>query len=168
LTDAGIKAAPDAELVAQFSSIGSVQDKFLNEQLAISFNVGFAGPHRRIKIIYPSEENVRTSIEGYEGVRVQSFHATSCSQQSGTGVQPASLGKIRAAARFFAPELLPLGSFVSIEVLTPLYTYLFLWHSWCDRTRANPHIKTYGSVSAAHKTADWFLLTSANLSKVLN
>ena len=39
------------------------------------------------------------------------------------------------------------------------------WHSLeAGRERAAPHIKTYGRVSA-DSTFDWFLLTSANLSK---
>ena len=39
------------------------------------------------------------------------------------------------------------------------------WHSvQSGRARAAPHIKTYGRVTP-HRTFDWFLLTSANLSK---
>jgi tyrosyl-DNA phosphodiesterase 1 len=40
------------------------------------------------------------------------------------------------------------------------------WHSIkAGRERAAPHIKVYGRVTADGKTLDWFLLTSANLSK---
>jgi hypothetical protein len=49
--------------------------------------------------------------------------------------------------------------------LLRMITSLVTLDSWCGRSLAMPHIKTYMSFHPSSGEMDWFLLTSANLSK---
>jgi tyrosyl-DNA phosphodiesterase-1 len=142
-------ATSTGPVVCQFSSMGSLTEKYLNE-LYQSMDVRSASrpKHERpssspvplaqkLQLVYPTVEQIRTSYEGY----------------SGGGSVP---GPYRNVSKAF---------------LRPLY------HRWSDEGRKHVgHIKTYYQLSndgsrndedddCADNTMEWFVLTSHNLSK---
>ncbi|XP_060081210.1 tyrosyl-DNA phosphodiesterase 1-like [Ylistrum balloti] len=83
-----------------------------------------------LQLIFPTKDNVRTSLEGYPA----------------GGSIPYSIHVARKQPY--------------------LHTFLNRWKSdGRGRSRAMPHIKTYGRSSPSGKELAWFLVTSANLSK---
>ncbi len=136
-------------VVCQFSSMGSLTEKYLNELYQSMDVLSATRPkHERpspsqvplsqkLQLVYPTVEQIRTSYEGY----------------AGGGSVP---GPYRNVSKAF---------------LRPLY------HRWSDEGRNHVgHIKTYYQLSydgstddvnddCAEDTMEWFVLTSHNLSK---
>lgn len=123
------------QIIAQASSIGSLgktPDSWLSGEFLKSLsshNRNDYSSQKCLKLVFPSAENVRTSLEGYD---------------AGLSI-PYDINTHRKQA----------------------YVRNFL-HSWqanaSRRTRAMPHVKTFCQLSRGD-TIDWFLLTSANISK---
>ncbi|XP_065683636.1 tyrosyl-DNA phosphodiesterase 1 isoform X1 [Hydra vulgaris] len=124
-------------IIGQFSSIGSLGSESSSwlcgewlSSLSTCKDDELKESKANLKLIYPTIENVRNSLEGY---------SAGCS--------------------------LPYGIQVAMK---QRYLKDFL-NSWASdsvgRSLAAPHIKTYTRVSPDCKSAAWFLLTSANLSK---
>ncbi len=64
LEAAQVRAAPDAQVICQFSSIGSVKPAWVDGEFAASLCVGHARAPR-LQFVYPTQQNVRESIGGY-------------------------------------------------------------------------------------------------------
>ncbi|KAM7255296.1 hypothetical protein ACFE04_020537 [Oxalis oulophora] len=126
-------------LVYQFSSLGSLDEKWMTE-LATSMSSGFSedktplGPGEPL-IIWPSVEDVRCSIELLLEIGTQGYAAGNAVPGPQKNVEKEFLKKY--------------------------------WAKWkashSGRCRAMPHIKTFTRYSGQNLA--WFLLTSSNLSK---
>ena len=135
-------------IVCQFSSIGSLSEKYLRE-LQSSFDVQRARPQQtqatgkdtspiHIKIVYPTVQEIRGSLEGYEG----------------GGSVPGTQKNVSK------PFLRPLfhrwnatGSAAAGQKQNPLW-----------KPNNVPHIKTYFQLSKDRKSLEYFVLGSQNLS----
>jgi tyrosyl-DNA phosphodiesterase 1 len=134
-------------IVCQFSSIGSLTEKYLRD-LQISMDTGLARIRDatipassiplRLQLVYPTVTEIRDSIQGYVG----------------GGSVP---GTIKNVSK---PFLRPLfrkwstANSVAAAAANPL----------CRPTHV-PHIKTYYQVSPTGDSMEWLLVTSHNLSK---
>ncbi|CAD6439171.1 8824f4b5-3595-43a6-a2d9-f11a89b7d655 [Sclerotinia trifoliorum] len=163
------------EIVVQISSIASLgsTDKWLNQTFFKAFSTSnHPSPKPKFKIIFPTADEIRRSINGYssgsaihtkiltpaQGKQVAYLKPLLChwagdgeqhssSQTSSTSVSATSSNTSNTASssHMVSPSTLPQNA---------------------HRKRAAPHIKTYIRFSSSsHKTIDWMLVTSANLSK---
>lgn len=135
--------APAQSIICQFSSMGSLSEKYLRELQGsmdtkqarrILDNAAKDTSPLRIKMVYPSVEEIRGSIEGYRG---------GCSV-------PGSTKNVKK------------------PFLRPLY---HCWRPSADagpnplwKPRHVPHIKTYFQLSNDEKSLEYFCLTSHNMS----
>ncbi|KAK6638251.1 hypothetical protein RUM44_008680 [Polyplax serrata] len=126
--------AHPGNLVVQCSSIGSLgqsPESWLTGEFGRSLSkCSQDSSESQVRVIYPSVENVTSSLHGLYGGACLPY-------SSGTHKRQLWLEK-----------------------------YLWQWRSDSRyRSKAVPHIKTYGKMSPDGKEIFWFLLTSANLSK---
>lgn len=132
------------EVIAQFSSIGSLNEKWLTEQFLESTGLpnatvadrGSTKKNKvtgRIKFVYPTAEEIRTSVEGYAG---------GCSVP---GV------KKNVSKAFLKP----------------------LWCKWssdsdsgnpCRKPQNVPHVKSFYQLGDDGSSMNWFVLSSHNMS----
>eukprot|EP00754_Rhynchopus_humris_P014857 Rhum_TRINITY_DN14412_c7_g1::Rhum_TRINITY_DN14412_c7_g1_i1::g.87813::m.87813/K10862/TDP1; tyrosyl-DNA phosphodiesterase 1 len=127
------------EVHLQFSSVGSLNAKWVNEFVGESLGCGgsgggSSGAAAAVRVVWPTVGEVRDSVEGYNGGRSI----------------PGTTDKV---AKMLA--LFPRGS-------------VRRWGGNPARSRAPPHIKTYTRLRAGRggvgTEAAWSVLTSANLS----
>lgn len=123
-------------IVGQFSSIGSLGSSKENWVCAewlssISRSKAEHGMQSlNLKLIFPSVENVRCSLEGYAAGGSLPYSVKTAQKQQW------------------------------------LHSFFHQWKADArGRSMASPHIKSYMRVAADWSSLDWFLLTSANLSK---
>lgn len=138
--------APEEEticdpIVCQFSSIGSLTERYLLE-LQTSMDMKQSRDRGRpgrlelsLKLVYPTVEEIRTSVEGYRG----------------GGSVP---GTMRNVGKPFLKRLFCRWSALSSSDMNPLW-----------KGRNVPHMKTYFQTNSTTETLHWFVLTSHNLSK---
>ncbi|RDA88053.1 hypothetical protein CP532_5267 [Ophiocordyceps camponoti-leonardi (nom. inval.)] len=142
----------DSEVIVQISSMATLgpRDDWLQKTLFDSLARCKAPcdgqPRSRFKVVFPTADEVRQSLDGYASGG--SIHTKTQSRQ-----QASQLEYLRPMLHHWANDSrhgreLPAGS---AELNS-------------GRSRAAPHVKTYIRFSA-DKSIDWALLTSANLSK---
>lgn len=129
----------DAPLIAQFSSLGSLDAKWLGEEFTASAAAGHANGQRLglpppgpagLKIVWPTVEEVQNSNEGW-------FAGCSIPGPTKNVTKP-----------FLQPYYHRWGGEVT------------------GRQRSMPHIKTFCRYEAQGKGLAWLLVASHNLSKV--
>ncbi|RXG56114.1 Tyrosyl-DNA phosphodiesterase 1 [Armadillidium vulgare] len=120
-------------VVVQCSSIGTLGKdckSWLTGELGVSLIGGNDTNSVSVNVVYPSENDVRNSTQGYGGGSCLPYNSNTHGKQ------------------------------------TWLSRHLHCWRSEIrQRTRSMPHIKTYTRVSPDQKKAQYFMLTSSNLSK---
>lgn len=130
-------------IICQFSSIGSLTDKYLHE-LQTSMDTGLARESKqsvsdapmRLQLVYPTVAEVRLSIEGYRG----------------GGSVP---GTTKNVSKPFLQSLYRKWSSVTTTAMpNPLW-----------KSQNVPHIKTYYQLNHEGCSMDWFVVTSHNMSK---
>jgi len=125
-------------VVCQFSSMGSLSAKWLNEQFLpatslVDAKTAAAKPLAdQLKLVYPTVEEIRTSVEGYRG----------------GGSVPG--GKKNVEKPFLQPLLC---KWSSTESNNPF-----------KKDRNVPHIKSYYQLGDENASMNWFLLSSHNMS----
>lgn len=138
-------SGPVKPIVCQFSSMGSLSEKWMHEfQTSLDTRLArrAVGAARdtsalRIKIVYPSVEEVRRSVEGYRG---------GCSVPGSTK---------NVSKQFLGPLYHRWGSKpASNTAPNPLW-----------KPNHVPHIKTYFQLSSDQQAVEYFVLSSHNLSK---
>ena len=138
------------EIVIQVSSVATlgVQDTWLQKSFFTALRAGqhlLSDAQAKFSIIFPTAEEIRRSISGYECG--SSIHMKTQSDQN-----QKQLKYIRPMLQQWAgdsnPDTIPASNVQR-----------------AGRRRAGPHIKTYVRFTDSEmKTIDWALLTSANLS----
>ncbi|QSZ35736.1 hypothetical protein DSL72_006858 [Monilinia vaccinii-corymbosi] len=163
-----------SEIVVQVSSIASLgpTDTWLNQTLfrALSKSKSPTASKSKFKIIFPTVDEVRRSINGYaSGNAIHTKILTSAQGKQLAYLKPmlchwAGDGPQHQTSPSQAPEHTspsnPNTYSSPQQPQQPPQNAL--------RKRAAPHIKTYirfSSTSSSSKTLDWMLVTSANLSK---
>ncbi|GKT45619.1 putative U3 small nucleolar RNA-associated protein 13 [Colletotrichum spaethianum] len=140
-----------SEVVVQISSIATLGasdswiQKCLFDSLAVSKNNSLSTPRPKFKVVFPTADEIRRSLDGYASGG--SIHTKIQSQQ-----QAKQLQYLRPIFHHWAndaPEGEPLPETAAIQE--------------AGRKRAAPHIKTY--IRYGDKSIDWALVTSANISK---
>lgn len=131
------KRSTPMPIICQFSSIGSLNVKWLQE-IAKSWDVAHTDCAKedlrhRLKLVYPTVEEIRLSVEGYNG----------------GGSVP---GRRNNTNKEFLRPLYHKWS--SLKTTNPLY-----------KPTNVPHIKTFFQLTADGSGMEWFCLTSHNLSK---
>nr|XP_027217443.1 probable tyrosyl-DNA phosphodiesterase [Penaeus vannamei] len=122
-------------IIAQCSSIGSLgkdAKSWLSGELGMSLTgaPGVCASVPKVNVIYPSEDDVRNSSEGWMGGSCLPYNSGTHDKQ------------------------------------TWLTECMHCWRSdRRKRTRVMPHIKTYTRLNKSQSAAQFFLLTSANISK---
>ncbi|KAK1965697.1 tyrosyl-DNA phosphodiesterase [Colletotrichum sublineola] len=140
-----------SELVVQISSIATLGasdswiQKCLFDSLAVSKNSSLSNPKPKFKVVFPTADEIRRSLDGYASGG--SIHTKIQSQQQAKQLQ--YLRSIFCHWANDAPDGEPLPETATIRE--------------AGRQRAAPHIKTY--IRYGEKSIDWALLTSANISK---
>ncbi|XP_041927661.1 tyrosyl-DNA phosphodiesterase 1 isoform X3 [Alosa sapidissima] len=149
------KPVPNEEawpVIGQFSSIGSMgldKTKWLAAEFQRTLTTlgkggKSVGPEPQMLLVYPSVDNVRTSLEGYPA----------------GGSLPYSIQT--------AQRQLWLHSYFQLSVCVCVCVCVCVsrWGAeTTGRSHAMPHIKTYMRVSPDFTQLAWFLVTSSNLSK---
>ena len=141
----------ESEIVIQISSIATlgVNDKWLDKTLfkALSTSKG-NGPNRsnpKFRIIFPTADEIRRSLNGYKS-------GSAIHTKIQTAAQQKQLAYLKPLLYHWA------GDGAHHTLATP--------SSDACRKRAAPHIKTFVRFSDPTFTSiDWMLVTSANLSK---
>ena len=131
-------SSSEEEVHLQFSSVGSLNAKWINEFVGESLGCGGSGNSNSgaaaVRVVWPTVGEVRDSVEGYNGGRSI----------------PGTTEKVAKMLTLF-----PRGS-------------VRRWGGNPARSRAPPHIKTYTRLRAGRggvgTEAAWSVLTSANLS----
>ncbi|KAJ0056274.1 hypothetical protein NL108_004559, partial [Boleophthalmus pectinirostris] len=147
-------------VVGQFSSIGSMgidKTKWLTAEFQRTLTTLGKSSLRSdppLYLLYPSVEDVRTSLEGYPGM----FDLLYC-------VISSINCHINCHIFCLAGGSLP----YSIQTAQKQLWLHSFFHRWkadtTGRTHAMPHIKTYMRVSPDFSELAWYCITSANLSK---
>ncbi|KAI2504305.1 tyrosyl-DNA phosphodiesterase [Fragilaria crotonensis] len=133
------KRSTSTPIICQFSSIGSLTAKWLQE-LVTSWDASQSDCksaedlQRRLKLVYPTAEEIRESVEGYNG----------------GGSVP---GRRNNTSKPFLQPLYHKWS-SSLDSSNPLH-----------KPNNVPHIKTFYQISQDGFGMEWFCLTSHNLSK---
>ncbi|GET92062.1 tyrosyl-DNA phosphodiesterase-like protein [Leishmania tarentolae] len=178
------RAPASVDLSWQYSSQGSLNPEFLNSlqaamcgesDAAIESGVAPRGV-RDVKVVYPTEKEVRNSWEGWRGGGSLPLRAQCCHEfvnarlhRWGTkeGVHTAKcavLGRAKVVgshvSREDAVDVDAVSSDGGEETMTPPPG-----HCAACRQFALPHIKSYAAVAPDRSCIRWFLLTSANLSQ---
>jgi tyrosyl-DNA phosphodiesterase-1 len=185
----------DATLVWQYSSQGSLTDRFISELTATmtpgvtlppSSSAAVPEPPKKknrtekvsahtegvsVKVVIPTEEEVRHSIEGWRSgwsLPIPSRNAHPFITERLHRFSPSWLFKRRVAAGDTV-NIPPLPAPVQILTASPR------WSECCGRHRAMPHIKSYALIRQPASTADgstllppyadWVCVTSSNLSR---
>jgi tyrosyl-DNA phosphodiesterase 1 len=128
-------------IVCQFSSIGSLTEKYLRD-LQISMDTGLSRSYRhqspaptiplRLQLVYPTVKEIRLSVEGYRGGR-------------------SVPGTVKHVSK---PFLRKLWHKWSGNKRNPL-----------GKPKNVPHVKSYYQVCRTSDSMDWLVITSHNLSK---
>ncbi|KAK1507098.1 tyrosyl-DNA phosphodiesterase [Colletotrichum costaricense] len=140
-----------SEIAVQISSIATLgaTDSWLQrclfDSLAESKNKSLATPRPTYKVIFPTADEIRQSLDGYASGA--SIHTKIQSQQ-----QAKQLAYLRPIFCHWANNS-PNGKALSDDSVV----------KEAGRQRAAPHIKTY--IRYGEKSIDWALVTSANISK---
>jgi tyrosyl-DNA phosphodiesterase-1 len=129
-------------IICQFSSIGSLSDKYLHE-LQTSMDTGLARESKqsvsdapiRLQLVYPTVADIRHSMQGYRG----------------GGSVP---GTTKNVSKPFLQSLYRKWSSTTAVIPNPLW-----------KSRNVPHIKTYYQLNHEGCSMDWFVVTSHNMSK---
>jgi tyrosyl-DNA phosphodiesterase-1 len=141
-------------IICQFSSIGSLTDKYLHE-LQSSMDTGLARETKRsvsdaairLQFVYPTVDEIRLSMEGYRG---------------GASVP----GSTKNVSKPFLQSLYRKWSSPSSTTATPpTTTSSFALPNPLWKSRNVPHIKTYYQLNHEGCSMDWFVVTSHNMSK---
>jgi tyrosyl-DNA phosphodiesterase-1 len=170
-----VKKGGTPEIVLQVSSIATLgqTDQWLNKTLFKSLSTSKAGtsPTPKYKIIFPTPDEIRRSLDGYES-------GASIHTKIRTPAQLKQLEYLKPILCHWAGDGPQNASSMSSYSLTD-----FVLHTLpkdrpdeiagsvsqireAGRRRAAPHIKTYIRFSGASKEQiDWALVTSANISK---
>ncbi|PHH75762.1 hypothetical protein CDD80_2080 [Ophiocordyceps camponoti-rufipedis] len=141
----------DSEVVVQISSMATLgaRDDWLQKTLfdsLASCKEQLGRPRPRFKIVFPTADEIRQSLDGYASGA--SIHTKTQSRQ-----QASQLEYMRPMLHHWANDC---RGGRELEAGRPVCN--------SGRSRAAPHVKTYIRF-AADKSMDWALLTSANLSK---
>lgn len=126
----------NCRIVCQFSSIGSLTEKYLCElgqSMSATGSRNLTPDNLNIRLVYPTVQEIRTSIQGYRG----------------GGSVP---GTLKNVSKAFLGRLFCRWS--SRPVCSPL----------CKPDNV-PHIKSYFQVCPDGQSLSWFVLSSHNLSK---
>ncbi|KAK1635173.1 tyrosyl-DNA phosphodiesterase [Colletotrichum phormii] len=140
-----------SEIAVQISSIATLGgtdswlQKCLFDSLAVSKNKSLTTPRSTFKVVFPTADEIRQSLDGYASGA--SIHTKIQSQQ-----QAKQLVYLRPIFCHWANDA-PNGKALSDESV----------FKEAGRQRAAPHIKTY--IRYGEKSIDWALVTSANISK---
>ncbi|KAI9646998.1 hypothetical protein NHQ30_004999 [Ciborinia camelliae] len=170
----------EPEIVIQISSIASLgpSDKWLNQTFfkAISNSKSSTTSKPKFKIIFPTADEIRRSLNGYASGNAIHTKILTAAQ----GKQLAYLKPMLCHWAGDGPQHSPSSQPPSQtpKPTTPSHTHSSIQpqntrpqptHSQnALRKRAAPHIKTYirfSDTSSSPKSIDWILVTSANLSK---
>ncbi|SPN99614.1 related to TDP1 Tyr-DNA phosphodiesterase [Cephalotrichum gorgonifer] len=137
-----------AEVVVQISSIATLgaKDTWLRDTFFKALSASRSSPTVRpkFKVVYPTADEIRRSIGGYESGG--SIHMRTQSQQ-----QEKQLEYMKPMFHHWSNDASKGEELEDVEV-----------HN-SGRNRVAPHIKTY--IRQGSNSIDWALLTSANLSK---
>ncbi|OHE95703.1 tyrosyl-DNA phosphodiesterase [Colletotrichum orchidophilum] len=140
-----------SEIVVQISSIATLGptdswlQKSLFDSLTVSKNNSLKTPRPTFKVVFPTADEIRQSLDGYASGA--SIHTKIQSQQ-----QAKQLAYLRPIFCHWANDA-PHGKALNdIAVIQE-----------SGRQRAAPHIKTY--IRYGENSIDWALVTSANISK---
>ncbi|KAI0393493.1 tyrosyl-DNA phosphodiesterase [Xylariaceae sp. FL0594] len=143
--------AGKSDIVMQISSIATLGandtwlQRMLFDSLAASASPSSPGSRPKFKIIFPTADEIRRSLDGYA---------------SGGSIHT----KIQSSAQSKQLQYLrPLLHHWANDCEDGLTISSALAHQDGGRKRAAPHIKTY--IRHGEKSIDWALLTSANISK---
>jgi tyrosyl-DNA phosphodiesterase-1 len=163
-----IKANTDSKhstvdyLTWQYSSQGRMSTKYLADlkRCMLPHTSAKALDSVATRIIVPTEEEVRTSIEGWRGGISLPIY------------QKVSIPAISANLHRFTPNFL-LGTDAPTETPAPFHWEIEVQHfknasETSGRHRATPHIKSYAAVApsdAGSSHLHWLCVTSSNLSK---
>jgi tyrosyl-DNA phosphodiesterase-1 len=137
-------------IICQFSSIGSLTDKYLHE-LQASMDTGLARETKqsvsdapmRLQLVYPTIAEIRLSIEGYRGG----------GSVPGT-TKNVSKPFLQSLYRKWSSSSLSASSATATATPNPLW-----------KSQNVPHIKTYYQLNHEGCSMDWFVVTSHNMSK---
>ncbi|KAF7875311.1 hypothetical protein EAF04_002483 [Stromatinia cepivora] len=153
------------EIVVQISSIASLgpTDKWLNQTFFKALSTSkYPTPKPKFKIIFPTADEIRRSNNGYS-----SGHAIHTKIL--TPAQGKQLAYLKPMLCHWAGDGAQHSSSLQSSSTSEPATSFNNSNSSpqnAHRKRAAPHIKTYTRFSSpSHKTIDWMLVTSANLSK---
>jgi tyrosyl-DNA phosphodiesterase-1 len=129
------KRSTTKPIICQFSSIGSLNAKWLKE-IAQSWNVTQTEcTEQQLQLVYPTVDEIRGSVEGYQG----------------GGSVP---GTIKNTSKPFLQPLYHKWSAPQGGTTNPLH-----------KPTNVPHIKTFYQLTEDELGMEWFCLTSHNLSK---
>lgn len=160
LKDIPVSGEKGSEIIAQVSSIATVggTDAWVRNTILGALSVSKNSPTEKpgLGIIFPTPEEIRTSLDGYDS-------GGSIHTKIQTPAQQKQLDYLRPLLYHWAgddrPPPPPASSSTSDATAHEAVRE-------AGRKRAAPHIKTYIRFSSAAKTSiDWALLTSSNLSK---
>ncbi|RDA91628.1 hypothetical protein CP533_0052, partial [Ophiocordyceps camponoti-saundersi (nom. inval.)] len=162
--------AGDSEVVVQISSIATLGprddwlQKTLFDSLARCKAPCHGQPRCRFKVVFPTADEIRQSLDGYASGG--SIHTKTQSRQ-----QASQLDYLRPILHHWANDSRhgrgrPTARLVRSPAMADGMTELPAGSDSLNsgRSRAAPHVKTYMRFSE-DKSIDWALLTSANLSK---
>jgi tyrosyl-DNA phosphodiesterase-1 len=141
----------EPEIAVQISSIATLgqTNKWLDQTLfrALRLHKGGAAPKSKFRIIFPTADEVRRSLNGYDS-------GSAIHTKIQTAAQVKQLHYLKPLLCHWAGD----GAQHSASSSIPI--------SDAGRKRAAPHIKTYIRFADKERSCiDWMLVTSANLSK---
>lgn len=138
----------DGEIVIQISSIATLSEKWIEKTLfkAMNTSKNFPNSKSKFKVIFPTADEIRRSLNGYDSG--SAIH---------TKIQSTAQAK---QVQYLKPILCHWAGDVDERASRSGSI------SDAGRKRAAPHIKTFIRFADAKKSSiDWMLVTSANLSK---
>ncbi|KAK0129089.1 hypothetical protein ONS95_001028 [Cadophora gregata] len=138
----------DGEIVIQISSIATLSEKWIEKTLfkAMGTSKNFPNSKSKFKVIFPTADEIRRSLNGYDSG--SAIH---------TKIQSAAQAK---QVKYLKPILCHWAGDADERASGSEQV------SDAGRKRAAPHIKTFIRFADAKKVSiDWMLVTSANLSK---
>lgn len=155
-----------SDIVVQISSIATLgandtwlQRTLFNSLCASSSSSSSPASSQSIKpnlkIIFPTPDEIRRSLDGYAS-------GASIHTKTQSAAQTKQLLYLRPLFHHWANDSVN-GAAISISISTSTSTSLSSRAGTAGRKRAAPHIKTYIRYGA--RSIDWALLTSANVSK---
>ncbi|KAH8659164.1 tyrosyl-DNA phosphodiesterase [Tricladium varicosporioides] len=141
----------EPEIVIQISSIATLgqNDKWLDKTLfhALRATKNMDDPKAKFKIIFPTADEIRRSLNGYSSGNAIHLKVQSAAQAK--------------QLQYLKPFLCHWAGDAKDKALVPIEPT-----QDAGRKRAAPHIKTYIRFTDNSKsTIDWMLITSANLSR---